>query len=1397
VIDEMAAMARTRLHGAVSVLTRAVLVGLLLGPSGFGDAGAAPANEAGVTRLPGMDAPGNDLVWQRGLDVDACERLCVGDARCAAYTYSFGNQVCIPKSAVGPVRPASVPALTGIVRRPDGAASRAGSPRPAAQAYAIRRLPNLDAPGNDLGWQGNVGTVEACESLCLADPQCAGYTFNSTRSVCFRKRLIASTVPARDAVVSGIITRQAAQAVPPPGTTPGSSSASVPAPTDRPSFDCIRAATAAERTVCATASLSRLDVELDAAFKALRSSDGIDVPGERRKQDAWRRARDACQQNVDCLSRSYLNRLSSLRSTADAAHMRARVARTVQDPPERRLIQRANQPCATAELDLQRVRSSLTVTGIEDRVLRAGVEHEITWAVSGQRPRGPTYLVIGTESPVRFRGAGFYALMPAAAAPFRVKQLSTQTRAIIPLHVEGAVLKGSLQIRPLLAGQLRLAIAVIGFTQCGENPDPAPVTSALRVEPGSPEIVIADRFDLRRPDQVIGSPDETRAIEVYGLRYRILDRLTGSILAESIGDKPRFSPTGRFIAAHASNQIEIRDAVDGKFMYAVSGVRDAEGVDLAWDDRDSFLIPLTYGSWGAIPLANTLNETSNIDNPGACSHVASAIFNQDFTIQLENNLLLTRCDSDGSDLNAVSLTVPREASVDEAVRAKTLVTATAVSIPKFRGWNLLDGLKLSHVATFQATEDFQDPKAGILNAFLIKPILLKMTALSGSPRPSRNWTVATRGLRAMKLPEAARTEQAERRLSDFGIEINHGTAITAKDFDAATTKVDRKARALADDGSVRFLPIGEGTSPDGEAHSEGGRTVIVVSDQKGAFQQVSSPGRRLTLINSSAVQGSMAVNYPSAYLHDSTRKGKLFDLTAEFLPEENGGTTCDDSFFSCDIRGALFFERYLVLWSKESAALAIYDVDRRTLMHRIAGLPNADVMNRISLSRDLKTAVKLDNDGGFQILGLHPGKRDAEGHLPLGAKGSDLLLSGRLVDDEVAIWTPSGLFDATLEGAEHVGLRFPGRTGSYTLDQYRHLFKIDHLLARVLAGEALPPPVTRDVPPLVQLDRVEAGDAMAARLTFAEGDPVTEVRLYQDGLVTDTLPVPSGSTAFDLQAKRLPGARWMALLARGPTGLYSQPVTYDAGQDTAHRRRLHLISVGIDHYEDREHLPDLTATVDAQRFARTLQDKAGATYEIATQAVLLDAEASRAAILAKLEAAVAVAAPGDSIILFIAGHGVRLPGETAYYLATSATRADDLAHTALPWSDVSAVLAKARTRVAVFLDTCQSGNAGTDFFATNDAAVGALIDRAPSGVLIFSASKGREKSEEAPDNSGGVFTGAVVNALSDPRTDLNGNGAIEASELYARVKRTVVEATQGRQTPWFARNDMVGDFVPF
>ena len=474
----------------------------------------------------------------------------------------------------------------------------------------------------------------------------------------------------------------------------------------------------------------------------------------------------------------------------------------------------------------------------------------------------------------------------------------------------------------------------------------------------------------------------------------------------------------------------------------------------------------------------------------------------------------------------------------------------------------------------------------------------------------------------------------------------------------------------------------------------------------------------------------------------------------------------------------------------------IYDVEERTLISALRGMPSPDVIQRVSISKDLKTVVKLDKDGGFQVIALRPVQKDAEGHLTQDSTKVNALLSGRIMDDEVVVWTPSGQFNSTLEGASHVAVRFPGRSGEYTLDQFHKLFHQNDLLNRALAGEEFKPPVVKTFPPSITVKPTFTTDSITAKIEVLGDDPVDEIRVYQDGMMTDVVPVTSDAKTIDVSAKRLPGARWVAFLARGPSGLFAQPATFDAGLFPGARRRVHIVSVGIDHYDDEKIQQLHFAGSDAARFLKTLHDKAGTSVEIVSNSLLRDGEASREAILAKLNETIAKAEPGDGILLFIAGHGVQATDKN-YYLATSVTRVDNIENTSLRWSDLSNALAKAHSRIAVFLDTCNSGAAGTDFFATNDASVSALLDRAPSGILIFSASKGRELSEESADHGGGVFTSAVIAALSDPKTDRNHNGAIEASELYASVKRAVVEATEGRQTPWFARNDMVGDFVPF
>jgi hypothetical protein len=45
--------------------------------------------------------------------------------------------------------------------------------------------------------------------------------------------------------------------------------------------------------------------------------------------------------------------------------------------------------------------------------------------------------------------------------------------------------------------------------------------------------------------------------------------------------------------------------------------------------------------------------------------------------------------------------------------------------------------------------------------------------------------------------------------------------------------------------------------------------------------------------------------------------------------------------------------------------------------------------------------------------------------------------------------------------------------------------------------------------------------------------------------------------------------------------------------------------------------------------------------------------------------------------------------------------------------------------------------------------------------------------------------------------DLSGNGVIEVSELYRALRSMVAGETQGQQTPWLARQDLIGDFALF
>ncbi|MGH6848418.1 MAG: PAN domain-containing protein, partial [Methylocella sp.] len=105
----------------------------------------------------------------------------------------------------------------------------------------INRYPNMDAPGNDATWVRGVASVEECESLCLADGACAGYTYNIVKSTCIPKTAIGPLSPTRESAVTGIVERRG-----------GGQSAQGRAimVEGKPSFDCRKAKSDTAQTIC-------------------------------------------------------------------------------------------------------------------------------------------------------------------------------------------------------------------------------------------------------------------------------------------------------------------------------------------------------------------------------------------------------------------------------------------------------------------------------------------------------------------------------------------------------------------------------------------------------------------------------------------------------------------------------------------------------------------------------------------------------------------------------------------------------------------------------------------------------------------------------------------------------------------------------------------------------------------------------------------------------------------------------------------------------------------------------------------------------------------------------------------------------------------------------------------
>src|SRR4051812_35066873 len=83
------------------------------------------------------------------------------------------------------------------------------------------------------------------------------------------------------------------------------------------SFDCAKAATKVEKLVCADAELSKLDEELNGAYKTALQDEKHAV-SVRQTQKQWMKERNACS-DAACVKRAYEERVQGFSSASEKA----------------------------------------------------------------------------------------------------------------------------------------------------------------------------------------------------------------------------------------------------------------------------------------------------------------------------------------------------------------------------------------------------------------------------------------------------------------------------------------------------------------------------------------------------------------------------------------------------------------------------------------------------------------------------------------------------------------------------------------------------------------------------------------------------------------------------------------------------------------------------------------------------------------------------------------------------------------------------------------------------------------------------------------------------------------------------------------------------------------------
>lgn len=1064
--------------------------------------------------------------------------------------------------------------------------------------------------------------------------------------------------------------------------------------------------------------------------------------------------------------------------------------------------------CEAEEASLGKLSGDMTWQ-LDRQTATAGQPVSFVWKGNTLEERIPVWLVVSSPDQFRFAGRGHIALGPEAANPFGIKAGAGKIRSLVSLASRGAGVNGKIDLIPLEAGKAKLTIELVAYLRsCQREVTLRSDTSELEVAPAPAEIVLNTVEGRASLTHEIAVKKFSRTIFLNQHRFLLLDAETGSEIVERAGSRLQVSPTHRFIAIEQGGRIEIVDMVDG---------RTATHVDqgeLHWGLGDSFVFTTT-SPWATVSLASTFSDGFQIlgqmTGPSCCGadpastrigiDIENAVFSVLGTLgyrigALQNQHYAIVSNAQGGYSSEGGSDTTRNLQLLQSIGMLSPVSLA-------NGFDIPGG--------FHSTAKWEDWNGNDDGGYRNKPFAETLGIFERVGLQAREVNDRYSGTLEDGGNSRPVDQILEEQLARFGIKIlpmQEGEQIVAPldDRPESTTAYDTSVRLDASAEAMDRLQADAkaagwktswslpedhaGGLPDCEHVVVGGevaggkatlpRDVVEVwrvgDRENAAWIARADCVAGATFGSLRAYAGYYAIDFSGAM----PKSGRAFISETGFLFENAIHQYWYENPF--EIKASTDF---ILSVFPGKGAIALINRKARQFAWIGEGLPNGDLLLDAWLTDDGRHVIQLNSDGGFYVHSLEEDARP--------------LLTGRIVDDEIAVWTPDFHYDATAEAASLIDLKFPGYPAQYSLDRFGPARRVSGLAKVVLQGTWMgdektavfsPPP---DLSGNITLSGGEASGLIKASVKFDKAE-VVRIAVYQDGLISHS--ITGNDLAETIEFERLKDARWISLVGYTKDGLSSLPLTRDLGPVKARQAVTRLLAIGINTYSDPA-LPSLNyALRDAGQMIAALTAKDLYQQPFDVVAGPKDRAATPSAILAAARKLTDGLERGDHAVVFLAGHGLR-DAAGRFYLATSATDPARPEETALSFEELQAVLKATPASVTLLLDACHSGAAGGSSNATNDDLAKGFSE-AGSNVTVVAAAKGRQLSIGRRE-TGGLFTNALVSVIGQERQkhDSDGNGRIEASELYRGVKAKVVEATGGAQTPWITKSRVVGDYAIF